>query len=120
MSIRLTFNLISGLRDKITQANLCFGSVALVARMSHTIKFVISTLEADSRRATRLSRSVTWSKGVSYAQVLRRSKGSEKPIDSLKSRFKVLHQPSPIESLSYTAVVFRELWIVSKTFDSTF
>jgi hypothetical protein len=41
--MRLTFNLISGLRDKITQANLCFGSVALVAPMSHTIKFVVST-----------------------------------------------------------------------------
>jgi hypothetical protein len=39
----LTFNSISGLRDKITQANLCFGSVALVAPMSHTIKFVVST-----------------------------------------------------------------------------
>jgi hypothetical protein len=42
--MRLTFNFISGLRDKITQANLCFGSVALVAPMSHTIKFVVSTL----------------------------------------------------------------------------
>jgi hypothetical protein len=36
-----------------------------------------SSLEAEPRRATRSSRSVTWSKNVSYAQVLRRNKGSE-------------------------------------------
>jgi hypothetical protein len=41
--MKLTFNLISGLRDKITQANLCSGSVDLVTPMSHTIKFVVST-----------------------------------------------------------------------------